>query len=102
MTVTIADHGFSGESAERCLDSLLDLYPESGPVVAQNTATGHLTLVVALDATDPWAASNLGRALVAESLTQAKLTVSPVINIQVTLVTTSEFVAAGDRKLVPA
>jgi hypothetical protein len=86
MTMTIAEHGASDEAAEKCLDALLELYPESGPVVSQNSSTGHLTLAVALDATDPWAATNLGARILATSLNRAGLSVTPVLDVSVTMV----------------
>jgi hypothetical protein len=86
LTMTIAEHGFSDEAAERCLDALLALHPETGPVVAQNTDSGHLTITIALDATDPWAATNLGAGILADSLTQAEVPVTPVLDLCVSAV----------------
>ncbi len=86
MTMTIAEHGASDEAAEKCLDALLDLYPKSGPVVSQNTETGHLTLTVAVDATDPWAAANLGARILATSLDRAGLPVTLITDVTVTVV----------------
>lgn len=86
MTVTITEHGRSDELAERCLDALTKLYPETGPVVTQNTQTGHLTLTVGMDATDPWAATNLGGRIITESLNEARLPQSEVVDVCVTAV----------------
>lgn len=76
--MTIAEHGASDEAAEKCLDALLDLYPDSGPVVSQNTETGQLTLTVGFAATDPWAAANLGSRILSTSLNRAKLRVGSI------------------------
>jgi hypothetical protein len=86
MAVTIAEHGASDEAAENCLDALLDLYPDSGPVVSQNTSTGNLTLTVSVEATDPWAAANLGSSILTKSLNRAHLRVTPVLDVNVTIV----------------
>lgn len=86
MTMTIAQHGFSDEAAEKCLDALLDIYPESGPVVSQDTVSGGLTLTIALDATDPWAAANLGARILTKSLSRAELPVTPITDVNVTMV----------------
>lgn len=86
MTVTITEHGRSDEAAEKCLDALLDLYPDAGPVVSQNAETGYLTITVGLDATDPWAAANLGFPIVTNSLNRAKLRKTQVVDVNVSAV----------------
>lgn len=86
MSVVIAEHGASDDAAEACLDALLALYPESGPIVGQNVATGQLTITVGLDATDPWAASNIGSEILTTSLNRAGLPPTPVLDISVTAV----------------
>jgi hypothetical protein len=83
MAVTVAEHGFSDDAADRCLDALLHLYPDSGPVVSQNTANGRLTLTIGLDATDPWAAAELGARILSESLNAAELPVTEVVDVHV-------------------
>ena len=101
MSVVIAEHGFSDDAAEACLDALLMLYPDAGPVVSQNTATGHLTITVGLDATDPWAASNLGAEILTNSLTRAALRSTTVLDVSVTAVD-HEDSAEHVGRLVPA
>lgn len=92
MTAVIAEHGTNDEAAEACLDALLALYPESGPVVTQNTDTGCLSLTIGMDATDPWAASNIGARILTESLNEARLPVVPIVDVHVSVVDHEESV----------
>ncbi len=86
VTVTIAEHGFSEESADRCFDAFNELYPEAGPVVSQNIKDGTLTVTIAVEATDPWAATNLGSEILGNGLEKAQLALSPVLAVCVTAV----------------
>lgn len=86
ITATIAEHGASDEWAERCLDDLLERHPEVGPVVCQNAESGHLIITVAVDATDPWAASNLAGQVIADTLNAVRLPPAPVLDVSVMLV----------------
>lgn len=86
ITLTIARHGASEDAAEAALDSLLELYPECGPVVTQNTETGALALTIAVEATDPWAAGDLAGKIFAKSLDHAKLEVVPILDVSTTAI----------------
>jgi hypothetical protein len=98
LTVTIAEHGFSEESADRCFDAFDALYPEAGPVVSQNTKDGTLTVTIAVEATDPWAATNLGSEILAAGFDKAQLALTPVLDVCVTAVEyeTSRHVHRGE------
>lgn len=102
LTIMIANHGASDEAAEACLDALLKLYPETGPVVSQNVATGCLSLTVAVDATDPWAASNMGSHIFSESLNAAQLPLAPIVGVNVHVVDAGDYSSEDVRELVSA
>lgn len=101
VSVTIADLGHSDEAAELCLDSLLALHPETGPVVSQNTANGQLTLTIAVDATDPWAATNLAAKVFTVCLNETGIPKKPVIDLTVTAAAYDDS-SENVRELVPA
>lgn len=84
LTITIGEHGYSEEAAEKTLDAFLKLVPDAGPVVSQNLAQGTLSITIGLQATDPWAASNIGRDRLAEGLTEAGLAFTSVVDLCVT------------------
>lgn len=86
ITVTIADHGFSDEAAERCYDAFADLHAQHGPVVDHNSETGELSVTVSLDATDPWAAANLGSRIIGSGLEASGLERTGIIDVCVTAV----------------
>jgi hypothetical protein len=101
VTITIAEHGFSDEAADRCLDAFLALDPAAGPVVSQNAASGHLSVTIAVEATDPWAAANLSARIFTKGLEATGLAVTPIIDVSVTQVE-SENLTCDDRELVRA
>lgn len=86
IAITIAEHGFSDDAADRCLDAFLSLYPDAGAVVSQNTSNGHLSVTIAVDATDPWAAVNLSATMFTTGLDTAKLPATSIIDVCVTQV----------------
>lgn len=101
ITVTIADSG-DMDAAERCLDALNERAPETGPVVSVDLAANTLSLTIAVDATDPWAAANLASSIYADSLTKAELPLAPVIDIQVSVVDDEHPTTQRRRELVGA
>lgn len=84
LTVTVADHGASEEVAERVLDAFIDLHGETGPVVSQNLADSTLTITVAFDATDPWAANTLGSRIIGGTLDKIGLPKTEVLDVCIT------------------
>ena len=99
LTITIADHG-NEEAAERCLDALLERHPETGPVVSINPSAGTLSVTIALDATDPWAAGNLASRIWVTGLNQSGLSPAPIIDVAISAVEFDD--ARRSRELVPA
>jgi len=85
ITAVISHHGLSDEIAERCLDALLVRHPENGPVVSQNTETGELTLTIALEATDPWAAAKLASEVIGGTLDVLALPMTEILDVVVAL-----------------
>ena len=102
LTMTIAEHGFSEDSAERCLDAFLKHHPEAGPVVSIDPASGTLSITVAVDATDPWAAGNLGAEILADGLNAAELDVTDIVRVDITAVEAEREMEARQRDFVPA
>jgi hypothetical protein len=52
MTVTVSQHGRDLANGELFLDGFVRTHPETGPVVDQNTETGHLSITYTFDAED--------------------------------------------------
>ncbi len=100
LTITIAEHG-NEEAAERCLDAFLTRHPETGPVVSINPSAGTLSVTIALDATDPWAAGNLASMIWASGLNQSGLAPAPIIDVAISAVEFEDG-ARRSRELVPA
>ena len=90
VTVSIADHGRSAEAAEAVLDSFVELYPECGPVVSQDLRTGFLSITLAFDATDPWAATNKAKDTFPRGLAHSRIEVAEVVSVEVTTVDEDE------------
>ncbi len=101
--MTIAEHGFDSEAAERCLDAFDKLYPESGPVVTQNIQDGTLAITIAVSAPDPWEAGTLAGKIYAKSLNESALSVTQVTDVHTTIVTDREEESMSrSRQLTPA
>ena len=100
LTITIAEHGNEAD-AERCLDAFLERHPETGPVVSIDPRTGTLSVTIAVDATDPWAASNLASRIWADGFNQSGLELTPIVDVSISAVEFEED-ARARRQLVPA
>lgn len=101
LTVTIAEHGASEEVAERILDALVEVHPETGPVVSQDLTDSTLTITVAIEATDPWTASTLGSRVVGGTLEHLDLPMTEVLDVCVSALDQNERAAHVHRdKLV--
>ncbi len=100
LTITIAGHG-NEEAAERCLDAFLTCHSETGPVVSINPSAGTLSVTIALDATDPWAAGNLASRIFATGLKQSELAPTPIIDVAISAVQFDDD-SRRSRELVPA
>lgn len=100
LTITIAGHG-DEEAAERCLDAFLAAHPETGPVVTIDPRVGTLSVTIALDATDPWAAGNLASRIWSDGLNGSGLTPAPIIDVAISAVELDDE-RERRRELVPA
>src|SRR4051812_33601023 len=50
LTITVSEHGSAPENGERFLNGFMREHPEVGPSVAQNVATGTLSVTFIVDA----------------------------------------------------
>ena len=100
FTWTVADHGFAVENGERFLDAFTHAYPELGASVAQNTATGHLSVTFSINASDIHDAVERAREVFATGAAASGLEPSEVVDLAASLATAEQY--EPERELQPA
>jgi len=102
LRFTIAEHGRLPENGERVLDAFMEVAPESGPSVSQNTVSGALTITFAFDASDARDALDKAKDLFARGIDESGLDVTDVLDIEASVVPATEDEETGERELQPA
>jgi len=99
--MTLPEYGLDEDYAERFLEAFVSTYPETGPVVSQNTADGTLTVVIAVDAVDPDDAWRRGREVLLKGGQASELNPPEAIEITLSKVAQGETDVLEGRELVP-
>jgi hypothetical protein len=100
MTVTVADHGRDLNNGEQFLDGFVSTHPETGPVVDQNTETGHLSITYSFDADELRDAWQLGGQIFVDGANASGLEPTDFIGSRLDPVGADELI--DDRELQPA
>jgi hypothetical protein len=100
VTVTVSQHGHDLENGERFLEGFVATHPETGPVVDQNTETGHLSITYSFEAEDFAEAARLGSDIFLEGATASGLQASDFVGAHIGPVPADELV--DERELQPA
>ncbi len=103
LTITIPQHGWAEEHADRLLDGFLATHPEAGPVVGQDLEAATLTVVFSLEAENVYEAFERGREVFADGATASGLS-SPdgPVSASVEEVGDEEVARTSERELEPA
>jgi hypothetical protein len=90
FTWTVAEHGRLPENGERFLEGFTDAHPEVGPVVSQNTATGHLSITFSLEADDFNAAVEQAIRVFEDGAAASQLEPTEILDLAASLATDHE------------
>ncbi|HVE69631.1 MAG TPA: hypothetical protein VNB64_13735 [Solirubrobacteraceae bacterium] len=82
MSFTVAEHGRLAQNGEVFLRAFMATLPEGGPSVAQNVASGALTVTFALDAVDARDAVERGVRVFADGVRATELPPTEVLAIE--------------------
>lgn len=100
LRVTIAEHGFDEDHAEQFLEGFVQMHPEVGPVVSQNTETGALTAIFSFDAEGLDEAIKHAVRVFRDGAEASGLTPVDVIDVQASVIPVEE--QADAHQLQPA
>jgi hypothetical protein len=99
--ITLAEGGRDPANGERLLDAFMDVHPEVGPSVSQDTVAGTLSITFSLDATDANDAIDLGRPIFARGTSASGLPSAQVVGMEISLVPAEEHDVVGESERVP-
>ena len=99
LRMTLPDYGRDEDYAERFLEAFVSAHPETGPIVSQNTAEDTLTVVIAVEATDPDDAWRRGRDIFIGGGAATGLRPPEAIEFSLSRVADDETAAFVDREL---
>lgn len=102
LTFEVSQHGHDPENGERFLSAFMEMHPETGPAVMQNTETGTLTVMFSFVAEDFNDVAHRATAIFADGAAATGLPVTEVISAHIDLVRDSETETVEDREPVLA